>query len=57
MSAPAQASRQPLSKMAIAQNLAYSKQNIPHFYIKAVVEAQAVFSLYKQLKSVSMQCE
>jgi pyruvate dehydrogenase E2 component (dihydrolipoamide acetyltransferase) len=51
---PAQAaSRQPLSKMrkAIAQNLAYSKQNIPHFYIKAVVEAQAVFNLYKQLKN------
>jgi pyruvate dehydrogenase E2 component (dihydrolipoamide acetyltransferase) len=50
---PAQASRKPLSKMrkAIAQNLAYSKQNIPHFYIKAVVEAQAIFSLYKQLKN------
>jgi pyruvate dehydrogenase E2 component (dihydrolipoamide acetyltransferase) len=51
--APGQMSRQPLSKMrkAIAQNLAYSKQNIPHFYIKAVVEAQAVFNLYKQLKN------
>ncbi|MBM4103870.1 MAG: hypothetical protein FJ263_07450 [Planctomycetes bacterium] len=44
--------RHPLSKMrkAIAQNLAYSKQNIPHFYIKAVVEAQTLFNLYKQLK-------
>jgi pyruvate dehydrogenase E2 component (dihydrolipoamide acetyltransferase) len=50
---PAQTTRQPLTKMrkAIAQNLAYSKQNIPHFYIKAVVEAQAVFNLYKQLKN------
>lgn len=44
--------RHPLSKMrkAIAQNLAYSKQNIPHFYIKLIVEAQALFNLYKQLK-------
>jgi pyruvate dehydrogenase E2 component (dihydrolipoamide acetyltransferase) len=50
---PAQTTRQPMTKMrkAIAQNLAYSKQNIPHFYIKAVVEAQAVFNLYKQLKN------
>lgn len=42
----------PLSKMrkAIAQNLAWSKQNIPHFYIKAIIEAQALFNLYKQLK-------
>jgi pyruvate dehydrogenase E2 component (dihydrolipoamide acetyltransferase) len=44
--------RHPLSRMrkAIAQNLAYSKQNIPHFYMKLVVEAQSLFNLYKQLK-------
>lgn len=42
----------PMSKMrkAIARNLTYSKQNIPHFYIKATVEAEALFSLYKQTK-------
>jgi pyruvate dehydrogenase E2 component (dihydrolipoamide acetyltransferase) len=44
--------RHPLSRMrkAISQNLAYSKQNIPHFYMKLVVEAQPLFNLYKQLK-------
>ncbi len=42
----------PMSKMrkAIAQNLAFSKQNIPHFYIKLTVEAQKLFDLYKQTK-------
>lgn len=44
--------RYPVSKMrkAIAQNLSYSKQNIPHFYVKLTIEAQAIFNLYKQLK-------
>jgi len=43
---------QPLSKMrqAIARNLQYSKQNIPHFYIKATVNAQALFDTYQQTK-------
>lgn len=49
--------RYPVSKMrkAIAQNLSYSKQNIPHFYIKLTIEAQAIFNLYKQLKQ-KFQC-
>jgi len=47
-----QKQRQPLSKMrrAIARNLQYSKQNIPHFYIKATVNAQALFHIYQETK-------
>lgn len=42
-----------MSKMrqAIAQQLTYSKQNIPHFYLKIVVEAQKLFELYKKTKT------
>jgi len=42
----------PLSKMrrAIARNLQYSKQNIPHFYIKATVNAKSLFDVYQQTK-------
>ena len=42
----------PLSKMrkAIAGNLLYSKQNIPHFYAKLTVDAQALYDTYKQTK-------
>jgi len=41
-----------LSKMrlAIARNLLWSKQNIPHFYAKRVVEAQALFATYRKTK-------
>ncbi|MBN2211684.1 MAG: 2-oxo acid dehydrogenase subunit E2, partial [Sedimentisphaerales bacterium] len=41
-----------LSRMrkAIAQNLLYSKQNIPHFYAKCTVNAEAFFNLYRQVK-------
>jgi pyruvate dehydrogenase E2 component (dihydrolipoamide acetyltransferase) len=44
--------RRPLSKMrkAIAGNLLYSKQNIPHFYAKLTIDAQALFDTYKQTK-------
>lgn len=49
--------RRPLSKMrrAIAGNLLYSKQNIPHFYAKLTVDAQALFNTYKQTKE-KFQC-
>jgi len=41
-----------LSKMrlAIARNLLWSKQNIPHFYAKRVVEAQTLFTTYRKTK-------
>jgi pyruvate dehydrogenase E2 component (dihydrolipoamide acetyltransferase) len=41
-----------LSKMrlAIARNLLWSKQNIPHFYAKRMVEAQALFTTYRKTK-------
>jgi len=41
-----------LTKMrkAIAKNLLWSKQNIPHFYAKRVVEAEKLFATYKRTK-------
>ncbi len=41
-----------LSKMrrAIAQNLLYSKQNIPHFYAKTTVSAGTLYTTYKKTK-------
>ncbi|MDH4202111.1 MAG: 2-oxo acid dehydrogenase subunit E2 [Phycisphaerae bacterium] len=41
-----------LSKMrkAIAQNLAYSKQTIPHFYAKVTVDATLLFATYRKTK-------
>jgi len=41
-----------LSKMrlAIARNLLWSKQNIPHFYAKRLVDAQALFVTYRKTK-------
>ena len=44
--------RKPLSKMrkAIANNLLYSKQHIPHFYTKLTIHAQPLFETYKQTK-------
>jgi len=41
-----------LSKMrrAIARTMQYSKQNIPHFYIKATVNAQSLYEVYQQTK-------
>jgi pyruvate dehydrogenase E2 component (dihydrolipoamide acetyltransferase) len=42
----------PLTKMrkAIAQNLLYSKQNIPHFYTKCTIDAYEFFNLYRKTK-------
>lgn len=37
-------------RRAVARNLLYSKQNIPHFYIKVTIEAQALFDLYQKTK-------
>ncbi|HOQ05725.1 MAG TPA: 2-oxo acid dehydrogenase subunit E2 [Anaerohalosphaeraceae bacterium] len=44
--------RKSMSKMrrAIANNLLYSKQNIPHFYTKLTIHAQPLFETYKQTK-------
>ncbi|MCI0498109.1 MAG: 2-oxo acid dehydrogenase subunit E2 [Planctomycetales bacterium] len=41
-----------VSKMrrAIANNLLYSKQNIPHFYAKVTIDAGALFAVYRQTK-------
>ncbi len=41
-----------LSKMrrAIARNLLYSKQNIPHFYAKTTVNAGTLYKTYKKTK-------
>ncbi|MHB0945953.1 MAG: dihydrolipoamide acetyltransferase family protein [Sedimentisphaerales bacterium] len=41
-----------MSKMRkiIAERLTYSKQNIPHFYVKLTIDAKELFSLYKKTK-------
>ncbi|MFA6186919.1 MAG: dihydrolipoamide acetyltransferase family protein [Phycisphaerae bacterium] len=41
-----------MSKMrkVIAERLTFSKQNIPHFYIKLTIDARELFSLYKKTK-------
>ncbi len=41
-----------LSKMrrAIANNLLYSKQNVPHFYAKTTIDAGLLFSTYRKTK-------
>jgi pyruvate dehydrogenase E2 component (dihydrolipoamide acetyltransferase) len=46
-----------MSKMRkiIAERLTYSKQNIPHFYVKLTIDAQELFSLYKKTKQ-QIQC-
>ena len=47
-----------LSKMrrAIARNLLFSKQTIPHFYAKATIEAQRLYDTYGRVKSGQFQC-
>ncbi|MHC4553512.1 MAG: dihydrolipoamide acetyltransferase family protein [Planctomycetota bacterium] len=42
----------PLTKMrkAIANNLLYSKQNVPHFYAKTTIDAGLLFSTYRKTK-------
>lgn len=51
--APAGGVRKKMSQMrkAIARNLLYSKQNIPHFYLKLTVNAEPMFAFYKQEKT------
>ena len=50
--AAGQAVRHDLSKMrrAIAQNLLWSKQNVPHFYTRITVDATPLFGLYRKTK-------
>ena len=50
--APGEVRSIPISKMrkAIAKNLTRSKQTVPHFYMKATIEADKLFSLYKETK-------
>ena len=49
---PTEAKSHSLSKMrkAIARNLTYSKQTIPHFYAKVTVDATALFAAYRKTK-------
>jgi len=51
--APAGGVRKKMSQMrkAIARNLLFSKQNIPHFYLKLTVNAEPMFAFYKQEKT------
>ncbi len=47
----------PLSKMrrAIANNLLYSKQHVPHFYAKTTIDAGLLFATYRSTK-VQFKC-
>lgn len=49
---PTETQIHPLTKMrrAIANNLLYSKQNIPHFYTKKTVDAGLLFRIYRKTK-------
>ncbi len=49
---PTETQIHPLTKMrrAIANNLLYSKQNVPHFYAKTTIDAGLLFSTYKKTK-------
>jgi pyruvate dehydrogenase E2 component (dihydrolipoamide acetyltransferase) len=57
VAASGEAVRSKMSNMrkAIARNLLYSKQNIPHFYIKTTIDAGPMYSFYKQEKA-KYQC-
>jgi pyruvate dehydrogenase E2 component (dihydrolipoamide acetyltransferase) len=50
--APTEARTYAVTKMrkAIATNLLYSKQNVPHFYAKTTIDAGALFSTYRKTK-------
>lgn len=43
----------PISKMrkAIAANLQYSKQNVPHFYARLTIDARAMMAFYRKAKA------
>ncbi len=49
---PTETQVRPVSKMrrAIANNLTYSKQNVPHFYAKTTIDAGKLFSTYRKTK-------
>ncbi|MBL7215031.1 MAG: 2-oxo acid dehydrogenase subunit E2 [Phycisphaerae bacterium] len=49
---PTETRIRPLTKMrrAIANNLLYSKQNVPHFYAKTTIDATSLFSTYRKTK-------
>lgn len=53
VAAPSGTSKTPLSKMrrAIARNLSLSKQTLPHWYIKASVDADPLLSFYRAEKA------
>lgn len=42
-------------RKAIAKNLTYSKQNIPHFYMKTTIDASALYNFY-QTKQKEFKC-
>jgi pyruvate dehydrogenase E2 component (dihydrolipoamide acetyltransferase) len=56
--APKLSSGGELSKMrrAIARSLLFSKQNIPHFYAKMVVDSQKLFETYREVKATQFKC-
>ncbi|MEN8126271.1 MAG: 2-oxo acid dehydrogenase subunit E2 [Planctomycetota bacterium] len=49
---PTETQVHPLTKMrrAIANNLLYSKQNVPHFYAKTTIDAGLLFTTYRKTK-------
>jgi pyruvate dehydrogenase E2 component (dihydrolipoamide acetyltransferase) len=49
---PTETQVHPMTKMrrAIANNLLYSKQNIPHFYAKVTIDAGNLFTTYRKTK-------
>jgi pyruvate dehydrogenase E2 component (dihydrolipoamide acetyltransferase) len=49
---PTETNVHPLTKMrkAIANNLSYSKQNVPHFYAKNTIDAGPLFATYRKTK-------
>ncbi|MHC5179704.1 MAG: biotin/lipoyl-containing protein, partial [Planctomycetota bacterium] len=49
---PKDAQVHPVTKMrrAIAKNLLYSKQNVPHFYAKTTIDAGPLFATYRRTK-------
>lgn len=51
--ATGQSARRPISKMrrAIAKGLSYSKQNLPHWYLRATIDAGHLFRIYKDEKA------
>ncbi len=57
VSVSAEAIKRPLTPMrkAIAKNLTYSKQNVPHFYMKITIDADPIYQFY-QSKRKEFKC-